>query len=83
MDKQKTKVEIASDGHTFDPSCMSIAVFMTVMSLKARIHDKSVGDYSPNILPCTYFCLSIAQQQTISLGFTNETFQIRIFWYLL
>ena len=59
-DKQKTKVEIAFDGHIFDSSCMSIAVFKTVMLLKARIHDKSVGDYSPNISPCTYSCLSIA-----------------------
>ena len=48
-DKQKAKVEIAFDGHIFDPSIMSIYGFMTVMLLKARIHDKSVGDYSPNV----------------------------------
>ena len=72
--KQKTKVEIAFDGHVFHPSCMSIAVFMTVMLLKARIHDKSVGDYSPNIFPCSYSCPSIAQLQSYFIRLHKRDF---------
>ena len=73
-DKQKTKVQIAFDEHIFDPSCMNIAVFMTVMLLKARIHNKSVGDHSPNILPCTYSCPSIAQLQSYVISLHKRDF---------
>ena len=51
---RKPKVEQVFDGHKCEPSCICIAVFKPVVLLKARKHDKSVGDYSPNILPCTF-----------------------------
>ena len=63
-DQQKTKVEQVFDGHKFEPSAICISFFKTVLLLKTRIHGKTVGDYSQNILPCTIFCPSIAQLQS-------------------
>ena len=64
-DHRKTKVEQVYDGHIFEPSGICIAVFKAVVLLNARIHDKSVEDYSPNFT-MYIFCRSIAQLQSYS-----------------
>ena len=69
-DQQKTKVEQVFDGHNFE----CIAFFKTEVLLKTRIHGKTVGDYSQNILPCTIFCPSIAQLQSYVIRLHKQDF---------
>ena len=48
--------------------------FKAVVLLKARIHDKSTGDYSPKKLLCTYFCPSITQLQSYVIRLHKRDF---------
>ena len=71
--QQKTKVEQVFDGHKCEPSCICIAVFKPVVLLKARKHDKSVGDYSEYFTMYIY-CPYIAQLSSYFIRLHNRDF---------
>ena len=70
--KHNTEVKYAFNGHKFELSCIctSITVFMAVVLLKTRIHDTSVGDYSPYTI---YIFLTIYSTSSKLLHQASQT----------